>query len=144
MQSEKEKIRKFSIELIKAIDSISKGLLQSKDEMISTIEKCNNLSQLRIVLSDMLEWTQDIKGAELDGINTNLASMGLPSLSLMRDKKYKKLMNILSKSKIICDSEYNLVIAYLNDVNNSCLSENEISKANKLMVDYELNIKSPT
>lgn len=144
MQSEKEKIRNFSIEMIKAIDSISKGLLQSKDEMISTIEKCNNLSQLRIVLQDMLEWTQDIKEAELEEIDTNLASMGLPSLSLMRNKNYKKLIKIFSKNKISNNSEYNLVTAYLNDINNSCLSKNEISKANELLFDYEMILKTTT
>ena len=138
MQSEKEIIKNFSIEMIKAIDSFSEGLLPSKDEMISTVEKCKSLSQLRMVLSDMLEWTQDINGAELEEINTNLASMGLPTLSLMRDENYKKLIKIISKGKIGNDSEYNLIMTYLNDIDKSCLSENEISKANKLLFDYEI------
>jgi hypothetical protein len=139
MEFEKEKIRNLSIEIIEAFDSISNSPIQHKNEMISSIERCNNLSQLKMALSDMLEWTRDIKGAELEEVNTILASKGLPSLSLIRNKEHKKLIDILSKSKISNDSEYNLVMAYLNDINNSFLSKGEKSTANKLLKDYEIN-----
>ena len=137
MNIEKEILRDFSIEIAEAINALSDGSTQATKEVIPIVQKLNNLDKLRIVLSDLLEWSQDIEGTELHRLDQRLISKGLPSLTNMRDSQFRKLCQILYRGKIKDKSEYSFLLSYLNDTTNTALSDNDIDKANKLLMSFE-------
>ena len=137
MNIEKEILRDISIEIAEAINALSDGSTQATKEVIPIVQKLNNLDKLRIVLSDLLEWSQDIEGTELHRLDQRLISKGLPSLTNMRDSQFRKLCQILYRGKIKDKSEYSFLLSYLNDTTNTALSDNDIDKANKLLMSFE-------
>ena len=86
MKTEKETIREFSVELLNHIQHLNGEPDKIISGMIKSVESCNNLSQLKMVKRDMLEWTQDITGSELEKLDQRLSEKGLPTLTNMRIK----------------------------------------------------------
>jgi hypothetical protein len=112
MNSEKEILRHFSIEIAWAINALSDVSTQAAKDVIPIVQKCNLLDQ-RVI------------------------SKGLPSLTNMRDSDYRKLSQILYRGNIKNKSEYNILLSYLNDTSNTALSDNDVDKSNKLLMSFE-------
>jgi hypothetical protein len=119
---------------------VADGLLDSNDALapgiFRAIDETTSMRGIRQVVSDLLEWSQDLKGAALDELNAKLNDKGLPTLTLMRVRANKQLADILVRGLIRDEDEYRLVSARRSDVD-SDLSESDRALADRLLAEFE-------
>jgi hypothetical protein len=70
-------------------------------------------------------------------LDKRLARDGLPTLSLLRDARYRDFLRVLSRGRIESSEEFRLVGSYLSDVDSTHLSPEVRVAANALLGEYE-------
>jgi len=103
-----------------------------RDEMTLAIAGCQSVRAARMLLRDLVEWSQDLHGPQLDALDAALAAASLPTLSLVRSKENAELAAILKRGTIADEDECRLVIARLAD------SASNLSQADRALADQLL------
>lgn len=144
---EVDRLKGFATELLVFINGLSEGFANQykggfnpANEFLKVIPRIKTKREINSVISDLLEWTQDIKDENLTEINGMLAIKNLPTLSLMRNKKLKTFSSILSRGHIDKNEEYQLVESYMNDISNEEITSSDRELANKLLMEFEIEI----
>ncbi len=129
MSTEKEKLVGFTIALMEEL-----GPAEFLDYVDREAWLKSPIAGVRQAANDMLEATGDIAGDELNRLNTVLSDKGLPTLSNMRDKSFKKVIQLLSRNKLKSEDEWRLLRAFTET---SLLGKAETEQAQMLMDHYE-------
>ena len=129
MRTEKEKLIEFTFLLMKELGG-SKYMAGSSQEVWLKYP----LSGVRQAANDMIEASQGIYGESLARIDIELKKLGCPTLSNMRKKGYKKLLQILSRSKIKNEDEWRLLRSF---VESEFLNNEESQQTQALLDEFE-------
>jgi hypothetical protein len=111
--------------------------LQLTDEDRERICKSKSIRGVREAARDMVEMCQDFNPAQVAVLDERLARDGLPTLSAMRNRTYRELLQILTRGEIRSDEEFRLVSAFVSDVDSRHLSDADRAQADALMYAYE-------
>jgi hypothetical protein len=128
---ELEQLRGFSLAVLEEL-----GVSLSA-EALEPIRASRSLRGLREAARDMVEMCQDINGDQLVALDARLARAGLPTLSLMRDHRYRAFSAVLVRGRIDSDDEFRLVNSFVSDVEVGQLSEEARATATVLLGRYE-------
>ena len=131
LSDEIEQLRGFSLAVLESI-----GLALSP-ESLEPIRTTRSLRGLREAARDMVEMCQDLTADQVAAFDLRLVDDGLPTLTQMRDRRYRSLLAILSRGRIRSDDEYRLVNSFVSDIDAPHLSPDARSKANVLLASYE-------
>jgi hypothetical protein len=132
---ELERLKRFSEIVVKALPLPGEAGVSARAELLDAIERTTSAKAARALVSDLLEWTQDLAGNDLLSIDQALAAQTLPTLSLMRSRQDADLAAVLRRASITTDEEYRLVHARLADVASS-LPESDRALGEKLLADF--------
>lgn len=130
-EEELEQLRGFSLAVLDYF-----GLALSK-ESLEPIRTAKSLRGLREASRDMVEMCEDLAADRVSALDARLANEGLPTLTQMRDRRYRNLLAILTRGHIKSDDEFRLVNGFVADMESPRLSDDNRTKANALLVAYE-------
>ena len=106
-----------------------------RNEMTSAISGCKTLQGARMLVRDLLEWSQDLHGTQLTELESALASAGLPTLTLMRSKENAELADILKRGVVANEDECRLLVSSLADTETT-LRPADQALADRLLQQY--------
>ena len=129
MISEKEKLVGFTIVLMEELGPPEFLKFADREAWLKS-----PIAGVRQAANDMLEATEDIKDKELNRLDKLLSEKGLPTLSRMRAKGYKKVIQLLSRNTLNNEEEWRLLRAF---VETRLLEKAESEQAQSLMSKYE-------
>ena len=89
-----------------------------------------------MVAADMVECCQDLVGDDLSTLDGLLRAQQLPTLTAMRDRSYRRALQILARDAIRNESEWHVLNAYVTDVEDRVLSPEERARADRLLHEY--------
>ncbi len=92
-------------------------------EIAEKLRSSRSKKVLREFVGDLLAWTQDLSGEDLARIDERFASMNLPTLTSMRDRQFRRLVELIERGNIRSEEEYRLLHERLNDVGPTAHSE---------------------
>lgn len=130
---EHEQLRGFSLVVLDQLGS------PFSEESLAPIRTTKSLRGLREAARDMVEMCEDLAANQVAALDARLARDGLPTLSEMRDRRYRNLLTVLSRGRIESDDEFRLVNSFVSDVDSPHLSGPARAKANALLGAYESN-----
>jgi hypothetical protein len=87
----------------------------------------------------MVEMCEDLAPDQVAALDARLERDGLPTLSRMRDRRYRSLLAVLARGRIESDDEFRLVNSFVCEVDSPHLSGAARAKANALLGEYETN-----
>ena len=128
---EHEQLRGF---ILAVLDQVGASF---SEEALEPIRSTRSLRGLREAARDMVEMCEDLNAEAVGALDHRLDREGLPTLSLMRDERYRGLVGILSRGRINSDDEFRLLNTYVLDVDSPHLSDAARAKANALLSEYE-------
>ena len=85
---------------------------------------------------DAVEWCQDLAGEQLAGLDSELASKGLPTLSAMRNATYRKALAVLARGSVRTEEEWYLLNAFVVNGADGVLSPAERKDADRLIHEF--------
>ena len=106
------------------------------------IRRSQSLRGLREAASDMVEWCQDLTPEMVAELDQGLSGVGLPSLSAMRDHRYRSLIGILARKRISSESDYRLLAGWLADVGDPLLSTVDRDRAERMLAEFQIKAQS--
>jgi hypothetical protein len=135
---EKEQLRGFILHALDFVlgrqqDAQSTALLAKLRE---PVESSRSVAGLREASRDMIEWCQDLRTEEVGTLDRRLLRAGLPTLTVMRDRRYRALIRVLSQGRIGSEAEYRLLCSYASDVANGALSQSDRQRVERILTDY--------
>ena len=129
MNEEKEKLVEFTFTLMEELGASSLVQAINREDWLGY-----PIAGIRQAADDMVEASQDIKADELEKLDKILIEKNLPTLSKMRDKNYKKLLQILSRNEIKSETEWRLLRSF---VDSEILNEHESNQTKVMIEEYE-------
>jgi len=126
LKTEKEILTDFCILIISEC-----GLSMSEDK--SSWQKCP-ISGIRQAANDMLEMTRDLNHEQLKVLDAKLEALELPTVTKMRQKNYKKTLQILSREKVKNEAEWRIL---RSEVECGSYKLKELKKIQELMDTFE-------
>lgn len=106
-------------------------------EALEPIRTARSIRGVREAARDMVEMCEDL-GADRDSVlDARLTHDGLPTLTQMRDRRYREVLTILGRGQINSDDECRLVNGFVADTEAARLSADDSAKANVLLLAYE-------
>jgi hypothetical protein len=139
VSSEKLKLKGFCIELLKFINQTEPEEISYINDMIKIAETINSKADINSMISDLLEMSEDFKGAKLDSLNEILRSKDLPTLTFMRAKKSRLVLSILNRGAIKTDDEFRLLNSFIDEAINNNSDPQVIESVNELLAAYEFD-----
>jgi len=130
---EHEQLRGFSLAVLDQLR------IPFSAESLEPIRTTRSLRGLREAARDMVEMCEDLAADQATALDARLSREGLPTLSQMRDRRYRSLLTVLSRGRIESDDEFRLVNSFVFDVDSPHLSGAARAKANALLGEYETN-----
>jgi hypothetical protein len=106
-------------------------------EALEPIRTARSIRGIREAARDMVEMCEDFTADRVSALDARLASEDLPTLTQMRDRRYTKLLTILSRGHIKSEDECRLVNAFVADMQSGPLSAGNRARANALLLAYE-------
>ena len=103
LNDEIEQLRAFSLTVLEFL-----GVTFSH-ESLEPIRTTRSSRGLREAARDMVEACQDPAADQVAALDLRLAGDGVPTLTQMRNRRYRSLLAILSRGLIQSDDEYRLV-----------------------------------
>ena len=85
----------------------------------------------------MVEMCEDLAADRVSVLDARPTHDGLPTLTQMRDRRYRELLTILSRGQIKSDDECRLVNGFVADTESARLSADNRAKANVWLLAYE-------
>ena len=128
---ELEQLRGFSLAVLAELQAAF------SEEALQPIRSTRSLRGLRDAARDMVEMCEDLSSDRVAALDARLAREGLPTLSLMRNRRYQSLLAVLSRGQIRSDDEFRLVTGFASDLEAAHLSSEARAKANALLAAYE-------
>jgi hypothetical protein len=107
------------------------------NETLEPIRTAKSVRGLREAARDMVEMCEDLAADRVSALDARLANEGLPTLTQMRDRRYRTLLTILSRGHIESDDECRLVNGFVADMESARLSDDNRAMANALLLAYE-------
>lgn len=139
MSSEKEKLKGFCIELLRFIDQTEPEEISFINDMIKIAEIINTKADISSLVSDLLEMSEDFKGARLESLNEILRLKDLPTLTFMRAKKSSLVLSILNRGAIKTDDEFRLLNSFIGEAINNSSDPQTIESVNALLSAYDFD-----
>jgi hypothetical protein len=133
--SELERLKRFSETVVNALPLSDEVGTALRSQLLLGIAEATSLRAVRTLVSDLLEWTQDLSRDDLSSLDRTLAAQSLPTLSLMRSREDKQLAGILQRGLVSNEDECRLVSARLADTAGG-LSESDRALAEQLVADF--------
>ena len=130
-EDEIEQLRGFSLAVI---DHLGWGV---PSEALEPLRSTRSVRGLRDAARDMVEMCQDLGPDQVAALDTRLARVGLPTLTLMRDRRYRELLEVLSRGRIRSDEEFRLVNGFVSELDTPDLSLSARHAAEALMRAFE-------
>ena len=135
--NEKDQLRGFICEVAEFMSDLAGDSgREFASELTQAVCSSNRLDGLRAAASDMIEWTCDLTPEEVARLDLQLESARLPTLSQMRDRRYRQIQRILDGKALRSEIDYRLLNDVLSDTESSVLSEAERQLANMLLASY--------
>jgi hypothetical protein len=94
------------------------------------------LAGLRMAAADMVEWCQDVGGEDLVRLDTQLKTAQIPTLTAMRDRNYRRALQILARNAIRNEHEWHVLNGFVANVEDRVLSSMERAQAARLLLEY--------
>jgi hypothetical protein len=91
------------------------GLVLSA-EALEPIRTTRSIRGIREAARDMVEMCEDLPADRISMLDARLIHDGLPTLTQMRDRRYRELLTILSRGHINSDVESRLVNGFVVDM----------------------------
>ncbi len=110
------------------------------DWILEPLRKSKSLRGCREAANDMVEMCQDLSEEQIADLDSKLKSKGLPSLTMMRDKRFTQFLKVLSQNRIKSNDEFRLVNNFVSDTASPFLSDSSRDAANALLAEYEANL----
>ena len=140
---EKDQLRGFVLRVVDFVvgrhsDPDAASLFANLDP----IRRSQSIRGLREAASDMVEWCQDLSPELVAELDQDLSDAGLPSLSAMRDHRYRSLIGILARRRIPSESDYRLLAGYIADVDDPALSTADRDRAERMLSEFQIKAQS--
>ena len=132
---ELDRLKRFSEIVASALPLAGDAGDTIRSDLLHVIATVTSIKAARTLVSDLLEWTQDLAGNELLVLDRSLAAQALPTLSLMRTREDAHFIAVLQRGLIANEEEYNLVSSRLIDTASS-LSDADRTLADQLLADF--------
>jgi hypothetical protein len=132
---ELDRLKRFSEIVVNALPLPNEPGVAVRIQLLEAIGQTTSVKAARLLVSDLLEWTQDLAGDALLSLDRALAEQTLPTLSLMRSRQDADLAAVLRRGRISTDDEYRLVHSRLADVA-SVLSDADRALGERLLADF--------
>jgi hypothetical protein len=132
---ELQRLKRFGEIVASAMPFPGSAGASTHSELLRAITTISSVKAARTLVSDLLEWTQDLSGQDLVTLDQSLAAESLPTLTLMRSREHVRFTAILKRGRIDDDEEFQLVSARLADTASS-LSDSDRALADSLLADY--------
>ena len=87
---------------------------------------------------DMVEWGPDLSPGRLLELDSRLASLGLPTFSLMRTKRASELSRILARGGIASEDEYRLLNSVVSNLDTPELTPADRGLAERLLGEFQI------
>lgn len=132
---ERQQLRQFILGVAAGMvprDDPENGTAQFS-EMTESINGCDSLTGLREAARDMVEWSRDLEGEAVANLDAALSAAGAPTLTQMRDKRYRAFAKIIARGRIRNDDEYRLVEGLLAE---TALPDQQVDEATRLQHEY--------
>ena len=130
---EGEQLREFSLAVLDELQ------VAPSDWALEPLRTTTSVRGLREAARDMVEMCEDLSTEQVAALDARLARAGLPTLSLMRDARYRDFLRVLSRGRIASEDECRLVSSYVSDVESAALSPDARSVAHALLDEFESN-----
>lgn len=104
-------------------------------DALTSISASTSLPGVRQAASDVVEWSQDIRGESLARLDAALAELSLPTVTLMRSKANRRFTRILVRGRIRSEDEYRLVNARAADMARE-LADSDRALAERLLAAF--------
>jgi hypothetical protein len=127
-------MRDFCLTLVEFLEEKGTAVAKSLRQVVENVSSQRSLS---MIVSDLIDWSSDLKGSELEILDQKLRQRGCPALSVMRSKENRRFLEILARGKVRSEAELQLVTARLADVGPMGPSQREREKGNELLRAYE-------
>ena len=95
------------------------------------------ISGLREAANDAVESAVDLQEQQVHELDRELLAEGFPSLSGVRDSKYRRLIRILHRGHIVSGSEWRELNGLAADIDSGVITDEERSKLGALLSGYE-------
>ena len=132
---ELDRLKGFCQSVVEAMLPQQESGASLRDEMTAAIVGCRSVRGARLLVRDLVEWSQDLRGPGLAQLDAALAAASLPTLSLVRSKESAELAGILTRGIIANEDECRFVIARLADTASN-LSETDRELADQLLARF--------
>lgn len=129
MKSEKEQLVDFALYMLSRA-SMAHHLPDNPREKWMSYP----ISGVRQAANDMLELGSDLKSEEVAEIDAELKRLGIPTLTAMLDKNYRKFLSIESRNKVRSEDDWRILRAL---VETDKLNERQIQNSLRLMAEFE-------
>ncbi len=132
---ERQQLRQFILGVAAVVvprDNPQNGTAQLS-EWTTSINGCTSLKGLREAARDMVEWSRDLEGEAVTKLDAALSAAGAPTLTQMRDKRYRAFAKIIARGRIGNDDEYRLVEGLLAE---ATLPDQQVDEATRLQHEY--------
>ncbi len=96
-----------------------------------------SLSGVRMAAQDMVDWCQDLTHSDIKILDLRLAQSGLPTITNMRDKAYRRAFSVISNGSIRNDEDYYLLNEYASNLADGSFSNDDRQKMDELLADYK-------
>jgi hypothetical protein len=93
------------------------------------------LRGLREAVDDLMEATQDLKGDQLEELDSALQAAGAPTVTDLHRRRTRRVLEVLRAGEVASDQEYRLLAAVLSDVDSPMLSPSDRRLAETLLCD---------
>jgi len=128
---EHEQLRGFSLAVLDQLGS------PFPEESLAPIRTTRSLRGLREAARDMVEMCQDLASDQVAALDARLARDAFPTLSQMRDRRYRSLLTVLSRGRIESADEFRLVSSFVSDADSPHLSSPTRARIDALLRAYE-------
>jgi hypothetical protein len=135
---ERERFRLFILEVF-TFTNAKAGLVMDarlQNDVFAQAVQTAPLRGLRTAANDMIERSIDLPDADVAVLDERLRLLGAPTLSAMRDRRYRDLLRIIASNRIRSEEEWHLVNGFVSDGENS-LSQAERQRADELLWKYQ-------
>jgi hypothetical protein len=128
---EREQLRGFSLAVLDELQ------ISTSEWALEPLRTTTSVRGLCEAARDMVEMCEDLPADQVAALDARLVREGLPTLSLMRDARYRDFLRVLSRGRIESAEEFRLVNSYISDVDSPHLSPEARSTANALLGEFE-------
>ena len=115
------------------------GMGAESEELRSIVEKAfseRNLGRLRAVRDELRQWMTALPDHQLATLEQTLARRFGPELSREQKQREQKIRGVLERGEVRTETEYRLVLEYLEEIVENPTRHAEVEKLNDALAKY--------